>query len=91
MIILIQIKPIEDLKENFHDIEKKAEEGEHIYLTKNGYGHMIMMSLDSFEKIVNPMNVNPEGNFSRTFIINKDDNNQSERLHLKKDTIAEDD
>ena len=88
---MIQIKPIEDLKENFQDIEKKAEEGERIYLTKNGYGHMIMMSLDSFEKIVNPTNVNPEGNFSRTFIINKDDNNQNERLHLKKDIIAEDD
>ncbi len=88
---MIQIKPIEDLKENFQEIEKKAEEGERIYLTKNGYGHMIMMSLDSFEKIVNPMNTSQEDNFSRTFIINKEENTQNERLHLKRETIAEDD
>lgn len=88
---MIQIKPIEDLKVNFQEIEKKVEEGESIYLTKNGYGSMIIMSLDSFEKIINPMNTNQEENFSRTFIINKDDNNQAERLHLKRDLIAEDD
>ena len=57
MIILIQIKPIEDLKENFHDIEKKAEEGEHIYLTKNGYGKYAIVDIESYDRFVNGMKV----------------------------------
>ena len=52
MIILIQIKPVSDLQNDFSTIENSIlNEGQTIYLTKNGYGSMVMMSLDEFSKL----------------------------------------
>ena len=46
------IRPVSDLRNNFADISKKIHEtNEPIFLTKNGYGDMVVMSLDTFEKI----------------------------------------
>ena len=46
------IRPISDLRNNFTDISKEVHEtNEPIFLTKNGYGDMVVMSLDSFEKL----------------------------------------
>ncbi len=46
------IRPVSDLRNNFTDISKEVHEtNEPIFLTKNGYGDMVVMSLDSFEKL----------------------------------------
>ena len=48
---MIQIKPVSDLRNNFASIEKIVEKGETVYLTKNGYGKMVVMSLDEYARI----------------------------------------
>ncbi|MFI3141753.1 MAG: type II toxin-antitoxin system Phd/YefM family antitoxin [Clostridia bacterium] len=47
-----QIRPISDLRNNFADISKFVHESqEPIFLTKNGYGHMVVMSLKTYESL----------------------------------------
>lgn len=43
---MIQIRPVSDLRNKFPDIERLVNEGEPVYLTKNGYGAMVVLSLD---------------------------------------------
>lgn len=48
-----QIRPISDLRNNFADISRTVHEiAEPIYLTKNGYGDMVVMSIEAFEKLI---------------------------------------
>lgn len=49
--IMIQIKPVSDLRNKFPDIEKIVNEGEPVYLTKNGYGAMVVLSLDAYARL----------------------------------------
>lgn len=45
------IRPVSDLRNNFADISKTVHEtGEPIFLTKNGYGDMVVMSMETYEK-----------------------------------------
>jgi prevent-host-death family protein len=45
------IRPISDLRNNFASIsEKLHREDEPIYLTKNGVGDMVVMSIEFYEK-----------------------------------------
>lgn len=48
---MIQIRPVSDLRNKFPDIEKIVNEGEPVYLTKNGYGAMVVLSLDAYSKL----------------------------------------
>jgi len=49
---LIQIRPISDLRNKFTDISKTVHENhDPIYLTKNGYADMIVMSVSAYEKM----------------------------------------
>lgn len=48
---MIQIKPVSDLRNKFPDIEKIVNEGEPVYLTKNGYGAMVVLSLDAYSRL----------------------------------------
>ena len=50
----IQIRPVSDLRNNFTDIEKIVQGGNPVYLTKNGYGTMVVMSIDSYSELINP-------------------------------------
>lgn len=52
---MIQIRPVSDLRNKFSDIEKAVGAGEPVYLTKNGYGSMVVMSLDSYAKLTDPV------------------------------------
>lgn len=46
------IKPVSDLRNNFTDISKTVHETkEPVFLTKNGYGDMVVMSIEAFEKM----------------------------------------
>jgi len=46
-----QIRPVSDLRNHFADISRIIHESEEpIFLTKNGYGDMVVMSIESYEK-----------------------------------------
>ena len=47
-----QIRPITDLRNNFTDISKTVHSSsEPVFLTKNGYGDMVVMSMEAYEKL----------------------------------------
>jgi prevent-host-death family protein len=47
-----QIRPVSDLRNNFADISKIVHEtSEPVFLTKNGYGDMVVMSFEAYEKL----------------------------------------
>lgn len=48
---MIQIKPVSDLRNKFPDIEKLVNKGEPVYLTKNGYGSMVVLSLEAYSNL----------------------------------------
>jgi prevent-host-death family protein len=48
---MLQIRPASDLRNKFPDIEKIVNDGEPVYLTKNGYGAMVVLSLDMYSKL----------------------------------------
>lgn len=48
---MIQIRPVSDLRNKFPDIEKIVNKGEPVYLTKNGYGSMVVLSLELYSQL----------------------------------------
>ena len=48
---MLTIRPISDLRNKFTDIEKAVSEGEPVFLTKNGYGSMVVMSIDTYSRM----------------------------------------
>lgn len=48
---MIQIRPISDLRNKFTEIENLVGEGEAVYLTKNGYGSMVVLSLETYSRL----------------------------------------
>lgn len=49
---MFQIKPISELKDNMEEVENSViNNNETIYLTKDGYGVMAIMSLEQYSKI----------------------------------------
>ncbi len=46
-----QIRPVSDLRNHFADISRAVHEtSEPVILTKNGYGDMVVLSYDEYEK-----------------------------------------
>ena len=48
---MIQIRPVSDLRNKFPDIERAVGGGEPVYLTKNGYGAMVVLSLEAYSRL----------------------------------------
>ena len=48
---MLQIRPVSDLRNKFPDIEKIVNTGEPVYLTKNGYGAMVVLSLEEYSRL----------------------------------------
>lgn len=48
---MIQIRPVSDLRNKFPEIEKAVGGGEPVYLTKNGYGAMVVLSLEAYSRL----------------------------------------
>ena len=48
---MLQIRPVSDLRNKFPDIERIVNAGEPVYLTKNGYGTMVVLSLEEYSKL----------------------------------------
>ena len=53
---MVQIRPVSDLRNRFTEIELAVSSGEPVYLTKNGYGSMVVMSLEKYAEITNNIN-----------------------------------
>lgn len=46
-----QIRPVSDLRNNFAEISRIVHEtSEPVFLTKNGYGDMVVMSMEAYER-----------------------------------------
>jgi prevent-host-death family protein len=56
-MIMIQIRPVSDLRNKFTEIERTVSSGEPVYLTKNGYGSMVVMSLEKYAEITNDIEI----------------------------------
>ena len=48
---MIQIRPVSDLRNKFPDIERAVGGGDPVYLTKNGYGVMVVLSLEAYSRL----------------------------------------
>ncbi|MBO5153850.1 MAG: type II toxin-antitoxin system Phd/YefM family antitoxin [Eubacterium sp.] len=48
---MIQIRPVSDLRNKFPDIERAVGGGDPVYLTKNGYGTMVVLSLEAYSRL----------------------------------------
>ncbi len=48
---MIQIRPVSDLRNKFSDIERAVGGGDPVYLTKNGYGAMVVLSLEAYSRL----------------------------------------
>ena len=50
---MINIRPVSDLRNKYPEIEDLVlREDEAVYLTKNGYGSMVVMSLEKYSKLI---------------------------------------
>lgn len=54
---MIQIRPVSDLRNKFPEIEKMVNEGQPVYLTKNGYGAMVVLSLEQYSELTDEIEV----------------------------------
>ena len=51
-MIMIHIRPVSDLRNKFPEIENiVVKEGKPVYLTKNGYGTMVVLSLEKYAEL----------------------------------------
>ena len=48
---MIQIRPVSDLRNKFPEIETIVNSGKPVYLTKNGYGAMVVLSLQAYANL----------------------------------------
>jgi len=54
---MIQIRPVSDLRNKFPEIEKAVGSGSPVYLTKNGYGVMVVMSLETYADLTDDVEI----------------------------------
>ena len=49
---MINIRPVSDLRNKYNEIEKLVlKDNQEVYLTKNGYGTMVVMSIDKYSEL----------------------------------------
>jgi len=52
VVILNMVRPVSDLRNNFAEISRVVREtAQPVILTKNGYGDMVVMSMEAYEKL----------------------------------------
>lgn len=47
----MNIRPVSDLRNHYSEVERQVMEEGPVFLTKNGYGSMVVMSLEQFEHV----------------------------------------
>ena len=50
---MIQIRPVSDLRNKFPEIETIVNSGNPVFLTKNGYGSMVVLSIEEYDHLAN--------------------------------------
>jgi len=56
---MINIRPVSDLRNKYPEIEELVlKEDEEVYLTKNGYGTMVVMSLEKYSRLMSEVEYN---------------------------------
>lgn len=45
----MNIRPVSDLRNRYPEVEREVHESGPVFLTKNGYGSMVVMTLDQYE------------------------------------------
>ena len=56
---MINIRPVSDLRNKYPEIEDLVlKENEAVYLTKNGYGSMVVMSLEKYAEMIDEIQIN---------------------------------
>ena len=52
-MVNINIRPVSDLRNKYPEIENLVlKENEAVYLTKNGYGSMVVMSIEKYDELL---------------------------------------
>lgn len=54
---MITIRPVSDLRNKFTEIEESVKKGEPVYLTKNGYGSMVVLSLEQYAALTDEIEI----------------------------------
>lgn len=58
---MINIRPISDLRNKYPEIEKTVlKDDKNVYLTKNGYGAIVVMSLEKYAKMAEQLQNNSQ-------------------------------
>ena len=58
---MINIRPVSDLRNKYPEIEDLVlKEDEAVYLTKNGYGSMVVMSLEKYSEMMDEIQINKD-------------------------------
>ena len=52
---MITIRPVSDLRNKFTEIEDCVKSGKPVYLTKNGYGSMVVLSLEQYAALTDDL------------------------------------
>ncbi len=52
---MLDIRPISDLRNKFTEIEKSVKSNGHVVLTKNGYGSMVVISIEEYSRLVDSL------------------------------------
>ncbi len=48
---MLDIRPVSELRNNFTEIESVVKSGQPVYLTKNGYGSMVVISIEQYSAL----------------------------------------
>jgi len=54
---MIKIRPVSDLRNKFKEIENTVKNGEPVFLTKNGYGSMVVLSLEHYAALTDEIEI----------------------------------
>lgn len=54
---MMNIRPVSDLRNKYPEIEQLVLGGEEVYLTKNGYGSMVVMSIEQYSKLKDALEI----------------------------------
>ncbi|MCW6678626.1 type II toxin-antitoxin system Phd/YefM family antitoxin [Anaerococcus sp. NML200574] len=69
---MINIRPVTDLRNKFSEIEETViNSNSPVFLTKNGYGTMVLMSIDQYSALTNEIEVKLDEADKQAAISNK--------------------
>lgn len=54
---MLNIRPVSDLRNKYPEIEQLVLGGKEVYLTKNGYGSMVVMSIEQYSKLKDALEI----------------------------------